>query len=273
MWSARVSSSAQRSLGRRGHPARLTGNQSRTAQRYRSAATSRERLEEILEPGLDPLGQAVHARTRERPVPAAGRREARGRAMRAVESETNHGGEARGIHGVAQPADVLRRRADPDSGAEHIRGELGDTLHRRRAASDDDTTVEALRKTCALDLAKDEIENLVHALVDDVREYLARDVPIALRDGARELDDVLRVDQWLVRAAVFLLQPLGVGLRDADALHDIAGDVVATVIYCAQVTNLSFMEDRDVGRAGAHLHQCDAELRFVFGEHAEGAGS
>src|SRR5450759_5490933 len=113
-------------------PARRTGRRIRTVTVSGGATTNSRRLEEILEPGLDPLGEAVHARTRERPVPAAGRREARGRAMRAVESETNHCGEARGIHGVAQPADVLRRRADPDSGAEHIRGELAYTFHRRR---------------------------------------------------------------------------------------------------------------------------------------------
>ena len=82
----------------------------------------------------------------------------------------------------------------------------------------------------------------------------------------------LGVHQRLVRAAVSLLQPLRVGLRDAHSLHDVAGDVVAAEVDGAEVTNLSLVEDRDVGRAGAHLDESDAELLFVFGEHAERAG-
>ena len=77
------------------------------------------------------------------------------------------------------------------------------------------------------DVALHELENLVHALMDDVRQQLARNLPVALRHRARQLDHLDWVDQRLVRAAVPLLQPLGVGLRHAEAVHDVARDVVA----------------------------------------------
>src|SRR5450830_932697 len=109
-------------------PARRTGRRIRTVTVSGGATTNSRRLEEILEPGLDPLGEPVHSRSRQRPVPAALRGEARRRAMRAIEGETHDCGEARGIHGVAQPADVLRGRADPHARSEYIRGELDHTL-------------------------------------------------------------------------------------------------------------------------------------------------
>ena len=122
------------------------------------------------------------------------------------------------------------------------------------------------------DVALHEVEDLVHALVDDVRQQLARDLPVALRDGARQLDDLARVHQRLVRAAVLLLQPLGVGLRHAEAVHDVARDVVAAEGDRAEVADLPLVEDGEVGRARAHLDERDAELLLVLGQHGERAG-
>src|SRR5258706_4391312 len=192
--------------------------------------------------------------------------------MRAVEGETDYCREAWRIDGIAQPANVLRRRPDPDSGSEDVRCELGNALHRCGATADHHAPIQSLRKTRSLDLAQHEIEDFVHALVDDVREDFARNVPIALRDCAGQLYHLRRIDERLVRAPVFLLQSLGVGLRYPDALHDIAGEVDATISDGAQVTNLSFVEDRNVGRAGAHLHERDTELLLVLGEHTERTG-
>src|SRR6267154_6404287 len=92
-------------------------------------------LEEILEPGFDALGEPIHARAGQRSVPSAWC-EPGGRAVRTVEGETDDRREARGIDGIAQSANVLRRRPDPDSRSEDVRCELGNALHRCGATAD-----------------------------------------------------------------------------------------------------------------------------------------
>ena len=79
------------------------------------------------------------------------------------------------------------------------------------------------------------------------------------------------IDQRLVRAAVLLLQPLGVRLRDAESVHDVARDVVAAERDRAEMADLPLVEDGEVGGAGAHLDERDAELLLVLGEHGERA--
>ena len=83
--------------------------------------------------------------------------------------------------------------------------------------------------------------------------------------------DFRRIDERLVRAAVPLLQPLGVGLRDAEAVHDVVGHVAAAERDRAEVADLPLVEDGDVRGAGAHLDERDAELLLVLGEHGERA--
>jgi hypothetical protein len=108
--------------------------------------------------------------------------------------------------------------------------------------------------------------------MDDVRENFTWDVPLALRDSARQLDYVRGIHERLVRAAESLLQALRIGLGDAHALHDVAGNVVPTVVDRSEVSNLAFVKHRDVGGAGSHLYQRDAKLLLVLSEHAERAG-
>ena len=63
-------------------------------------------------------------------------------------------------------------------------------LHRRRAAGEHDARAQLPGEARRRDVALHEIEDLVHALVDDVRQQLARNLAIALRHGARQLNDL-----------------------------------------------------------------------------------
>src|SRR5512132_958622 len=104
--------------------------------------------------------------------------------MRAVKCEAHDGRETRGVYGIAQPSDVFRGRPNADAGSEHIRGQLCDALHRRGATGDHYSAVQSLRKARSLNLTYDEIEDLVHALMDDMRQHFTRNVPFPLRHGA-----------------------------------------------------------------------------------------
>ena len=102
-----------------------------------------------------------------------------------------------------------------------------------------------------------------------MRQQLARNPPIALRDGRGQLDHLVRRHQGLVRDTVLFLQSLGVGLRHAEPVDDIARDVIAAEVHGREVADLPLVKDGDVGRAGAHLDQGDAELLLVVREDRE----
>ena len=108
--------------------------------------------------------------------------------------------------------------------------------------------------------------------MDDVRQQLARDLPVALRHRARQLDDVGGVHQRLVGAPVALLEALGVPLSDPQSVDDIARHIVAAERDRAKVADLALMEECQVGGAGTHLDERDSQLFFVFGEHRQRAG-
>src|SRR6266516_6713277 len=99
--------------------------------------------------------------------------------MRAEKREPNDGRKARSLHRIAEASDILLGQANPYTGAKYIGGKLADSLHRRRAARDYNATIQTLCKTRALYLTQHQIEDLVHSLVDDVREHLALDVSLA----------------------------------------------------------------------------------------------
>src|SRR6059058_1043739 len=105
--------------------------------------------------------------------------------------------------------------------------------------------------------------------MDDVREQLARNLTISLRNGARQLNDVRGIDERLVGAAKPLLEPFGVGLRDAESVHDVARDIVAAEGNRAEVADLSFVKEREVGGARTHLDESHAQFLLVFGENGE----
>ena len=132
---------------------------------------------------------------------------------------------------VGQPAHVLRRHADAHAGAEDVARQLRRALHRRRAAREHHARRQLARDSPTSSMSRiHELEDLVHPLVDDVRQQLARNLPVALRHGARQRGsprDGSTIGSYAQPYA--LLQPLGVGLRDAEPVHDVARHVVAAV--------------------------------------------
>src|SRR6185437_9827562 len=97
------------------------------------------------------------------------------------------------------------RRADAHACPEHFRRKLRRTLDGRSAAREYDPGTKASGETCVGDFLICQAEYFIHPLMDDVRQQFPRNLTVALRDGARQLDDVVRVrHERLVRAAVAL---------------------------------------------------------------------
>ena len=118
-----------------------------------------------------------------------------------------------------------------------------------------------------LELALHQLEDLVHPLVDDVRQQLPRCLPRPLARRGRQVDHLRRVHQRLVRDAVPLLESFRVRLRHAQPLHHVARHVRPGELDGREVADLPFVEDRHTRRAATHLHQRDAQLPLVVGQH------
>ncbi len=138
----------------------------------------------------------------------------------------------------------------------------------RRATGEHDAGRQPARAVPgALELATDELEDLIHPLVDDMRDELARGRARALPGRRRQAHHLARVDERRVCRTMPLFQALGIGLCHAEALHEVARDVRAGVLERREVADLAFVKDRDPGRAAAHFHKGDAELFLVIGQH------
>ena len=90
--------------------------------------------------------------------------------MRAVLHEAGHGREARALHRVRESAEELTGDPDPRAKAEHIVREVRRAGLRRRTARDHHPSRELLDQPRLLDVAQHEFEDLLRALMDDVRE-------------------------------------------------------------------------------------------------------
>ena len=187
--------------------------------------------------------------------------------MRAILHEPRDRRVARRLDGVGETAEELARHAESRTGAEDVAREIGRAGLCRSAAGDHNAGRELLDQSRLFHLTQDDLEDLLRALVDDVCEQLARDLAIPLRAGARQADLLAMRHDRLVRRAVLLLEPLGVGLRHAQTMHDVGRDIESAVSDRTEVTDLALVEDGDVGGACAHLDQRDAEFLLVIREH------
>src|ERR1700722_4653150 len=127
-------------------------------------------LEEILEPdphALDPLVDAGRPGPRApHPVGEPAERQPVG----PVQREARYRGKSRRIDRVDQPRDVIMRRPNADPNPEDVRGEVSHAGHRRRTAGEHHPSAQSIGIPGARDLLLDELEDLVHPLVDDVRQ-------------------------------------------------------------------------------------------------------
>src|SRR6266516_138197 len=233
-------------------------------------APSGERSEEVLQPPLQRSEPPLDARTLDHR--AAGNAALR-ESPRRVQHHAHRYCIARRLHAVDEPRDPLLRH----TGAHRNRERVARQLHHPRQVRRPARQHYARRQPSApvprpLELALRQLENLVHPLVDDVRQQLARCLPRPLARRGRQVDHLRRIHERLVRHAMSLLQALRVRLRHAQPGHQVARDMRAGVLERREVPDLPLMEHRHTGRPAPDLHQRDAQLLLVVGQHRIGRG-
>src|SRR6266568_3631417 len=233
-------------------------------------APSGDRSEEVLQPPLQRSEQLLDARPFcQRAAGRAAQRE----LPRRVQHQPDRHGVARRLHAIHEPGDPLLGAAGPHRERERLARQLHHPRQVRRPARQHHARRQpAAPVSRALELALGQLEDLVHPLVDDVRQQLARRLARSLTRRGRQVDHLRRVHQRLVRDAVPLLEALRVRLRYTQSLHQVARDVRAGELDRREVADLPFMEDRHARRTAPHLHQRDAQLLLVVGQHRVGRG-
>src|SRR5690348_13193567 len=171
-------------------------------------ALSRPRSKEVLQPPLERSEQPVDTRAADERLPALG---ALRHFARRVQHQSHRHRVARRLHAVHQARESQIGRPRAHRRGEHFAGQLHHAREVRRAAGEHHARGQLPAAVPRLlDLPQHQLENLVHPLVDDVRQQFARRLPRALPRRGREVDHFGSVHQRRVRDAVPLLQPLRV---------------------------------------------------------------
>src|SRR5688572_23926637 len=105
--------------------------------------------------------------------------------------EPNDSREPRSLDRVGESLYALRRRPHSHAGTENISRQLLRPEDRRRSTGKDYAGAESSGIPGGFDVPLDEIEDLVHALMDDVAQELARHLAIALRHRAGQGDPLV----------------------------------------------------------------------------------
>jgi hypothetical protein len=134
--------------------------------------TRRRDSEEISQPFAHPLDHAIDRRT------TRGAREGTIGDFTAGSEEDQPGGgcklgPADGLHKAPEP---LTGHAEANAAAEAVLGQPGDSVEHGATAAQNDAGAESVRVATPLDLLRDEPEDLIGALLDDVGQELARDL-------------------------------------------------------------------------------------------------
>src|SRR6185437_2380757 len=231
-------------------------------------APSGDRSEEVLQPPLQRSKPPLDASTLDHR--AAGNTALR-ESPRRVQHQTHRHRVARRLHAVDEPRDPLLRRPGPHRHREGVTRQLHHPRQVRRPARQHDSRREpSTAVTRPLELALRQLEDLVHALMDDVRQQLARRLPRPLARRGRQVDHLRRVHERLIRHPMTLLQPLRVRLRHAQPRHQVARDMRAGVLERREVPDLPLVENRHARRPAPHFHQGDAQLLLVVRQHRVG---
>src|SRR5882724_235772 len=235
-------------------------------------APSGDRSEEVLQPPLQRSKPPLDART----LP----RRATGNAApplreppRRVQHQAHRHRVARRLHAVDEPRDPLFRRPSPHRDREGVPRQLHHPGQVRRPARQHHSRRQPSAPVPSpFELALRQLEDLVHTLVDDVRQQLARRLPRPLARRGGQVDHLRRVHERLVRHPMTFLQPLRVRLRDAQPRHQIARDMRAGILERREVPDLPLVEDRHARRSAPHLDQRDAQLFLVVRQNRIGRG-
>src|SRR5689334_2769793 len=241
-------------------------------------APSGDRSEEVLQPSLQRSEQLVDAPTLHEhasppPSSTSGVHAPVRQSTRRVQHQPDRHGVAWRLHAVHEPRDPLLRGPGPYGHREHFTRELDHARQMRGPARQHHACRQpAAAVPRALELALRQLKDLVHSLVDDVRQQLARRLARPLTRRGRQIDHLRRVHQRLVRHPVALLQSLRVGLRHAQPGDEVARHVRPGELERRQMPDLPFVEDRHAGRSATHLDQRDAQLFLVVRQYGERRG-
>src|SRR5213078_4427011 len=233
-------------------------------------APSGDRSEEVLQPPLQRSEPPLDARTLDqRPAGHAALRE----SPRRVQHQAYRHRVPRRLHAVDEPRDALLRRPGPYRDRERLARQLHHPGQVRGPARQHHPGRQPSAPVPRpLELALRQLENLVHPLVDDVGQQLARRLPRPLARRGRQIDHLRRVHERLIRHTMSLLQPLRVRLRHAQPRHQVARHMRAGVLEGREVPDLPLVEDGHARRPAPHLHQCDAQLFLIVRQHGVGRG-
>src|SRR5688572_18900605 len=153
--------------------------------------------EELLEDAAQPPGHAAER------AGADARQLRRAVAVR-IEDQPHRRGERRAVDVIGKAPDA-NGTAAPDRQVEDLLGNLGHPLEDRPAAGQHDAGVERLLVTGAPDLVPDEVEDLLRARLENLREDPPRHQPRLPAADAGDLDRLVLVHHRRERAAVLAL--------------------------------------------------------------------
>src|SRR3972149_5290470 len=203
--------------------------------------------EERGEPGAEAIGQ--------RPIAGIQQPSARLPA-RSVQRKPHRRRIDGAVHHIGEPPHA-RRQPPAHRQVEHLLRQLGDAVHDRGAAGHHHACGGDVLQPRPRQVARHEREDLLHPGLDDLGEDLARQLARVLGAPPGHVDGLVLPDQRRERAAVALLQLLGVPGRRAQPPRDVVGDVVAAQRQDPRVPDGAVPEKRHVGGAAAQVDQKD----------------
>src|SRR5581483_768778 len=147
-------------------------------------------LKKVLEPDSDPFDQLIYPGSPDSGPPGV---PADGHTVSAVEGQAGYCRKTGSVHGIGQSGQRGPRRSDPHSNPEYVCREINDAGQSRGASGEDHSGAQPACVARICDIALDEIENFIDALMDDVRQRAVVDGAFALCGGSRQRDHQMRI--------------------------------------------------------------------------------
>src|SRR5262245_5535203 len=143
-----------------------------------------------------------------------------------IQRQTHGGAERRTVHVVGHAAHA-DRAAPANRQIENLLGDLRHALENRPAAGEHDPRVQRLLVARAANLVPHEVEDLLGARLQNLREDAPRHQPRLAAADAGDFDRLVLVDHRGERAAVLALHLFRVRNRRAQPDGDVVGEVIA----------------------------------------------
>src|SRR5262245_18915417 len=231
--------------------------------RHVSTVHSIDRLQQLTEPSPHAPAHPLHE--------GSARRLGHGldAPHRAGQSQP-HGGGIRGALDDIAESSESGRRAPADGHVEDLLGQLGHAAHHRGAARDDHARGRHIFEPGTREVPRHEREDFLDSRLDDLRQQMARELSRLATAHGRDLDGLVLPDQCRERAAMALLQLLGIVGGRPEPDRDVVRDVVAAQRQDARVPDAAVTEERHVGGPAAEVDHQHAEVLLLGGDRRFG---